>query len=99
MTTSYVIYLLVGRLLIFLGMKFPPLSESRLEFIKRQWTCGLCSGVIVYTILAFAMGEVLLKDIFYVPVLSELITGGISSFIMHLLVTGWKENFEVVVIN
>jgi hypothetical protein len=98
MEISFLLYLLVGKLLIYLGMKFPPLSESRFEFVKRLWECSECSGVWVYTFLSFVMGEVLFREIFYFPFVSELITGGISSFLVHLISIGWREKFLVVVV-
>ena len=92
----FLLFLLIGKLLIYLGMKFPPLSESRFEFVKRLWECQECSGVWVYTFLSFVMGEVLFVEYFYFPFVSELITGGISSFIVHLISLGWREKFTVV---
>lgn len=92
----FLLFLLIGKLLIYLGMKFPPLSESRFEFVKRLWECDECSGVWVYTLLSFVMGEVLFVEYFYFPIVSELITGGISSFIVHLISIGWREKFTVV---
>lgn len=92
----FLLFLLIGKLLIYLGMKFPPLSESRFEFVKRLWECQECSGVWVYTFLSFVMGEVLFREFFYFPIASELITGGISSFIVHLISIGWREKFTVV---
>jgi hypothetical protein len=44
------------------------------------------------------MGEVLFRDFFYVPVISEVITGGISSFLVHIFVLGWQSKFEVLII-
>ena len=98
MEISFLLFLLVGKLLIYLGMKFPPLSESRFGLVKRIWECDECSGVWVYTFLSFVMGEVLFREIFYFPLVSELITGGISSFLVHLVSIGWREKFLVVVV-
>lgn len=35
---------------------------------------------------------------YYVPVLSELIVGGVISFLVHIFILGWKTKFEVVVV-
>jgi hypothetical protein len=97
-TVYFLLFLAIGKLLIYLGMKFPPLAESRFEFIRRQWECDLCCGVIVYSALSLVMGEVLFSDRFYFPLVSEVITGGIASFLVHLISIGYKEKFGVIVI-
>lgn len=96
MTSEFILYLVIGRLLIYLGMKFPLLSESKFEFIKRLVSCGECFGVWLYTLLSALMGVALFKTIFYVPFVSELVTGGISAIFMNLIVLGWREKFTVI---
>lgn len=98
MTIEFLLYLLIGRVLIYLGMKFPPLSESKISLVKRVWECDLCSGVWVFSFLSAVMGEVLFRDVFYFPFVSQLITGGISAIVVHIFVIGWHEKFSVVVI-
>ena len=98
MTIEFLVYLLIGEIFIFLGMKFPPFSESRFDFVKRLWTCSLCAGTWVFTFLSFALGQVLFRELFYVPVISELATGGLVAFIAHLVELGWKSKFEVIII-
>lgn len=96
MDTGFLIFLLVGKLFIYLGMKFPPLSESRIDFIRRLFSCSECLGVWCYTILSFILGEHLFGDIFYVPFLSELATGGIVAIFVHLVDIGWREKFTIL---
>lgn len=98
MTIEFLLYLLIGRVLIYLGMKFPPLAESKIEVIKRAWECSECCGVWVYSILSAVMGVCLFRDVFYVPFISELSTGGITAIMVHIFVRGWTEKFSVVVI-
>lgn len=45
-------------------------------------------GLSLLTVLGFQ----------YVPILSELVTGGVVSFMMHIFVIGWKEKFDRLVI-
>ena len=96
MDTKFFLFLLIGYLFIWLGMKFPPFSESRFEFVKKLWNCQLCAGVWVYTFLSFVMGEHLFGDLFYLPFISELATGGIVSFIAWLATIGYREHFMVI---
>jgi len=44
------------------------------------------------------MGEILFREVFYFPVVSELATGGLSAFLLHLIRIGWQTKFEVVII-
>lgn len=96
MDIKFLVFVLIGEIFIYLGMKFPPFSESRFSFVKRLWTCSECSGVWVFTFLSFVMGEVLFRDLFYIPVISELATGGLVAFACHLIEVGWKTKFEVI---
>ena len=98
MSVSYLIYLLVGKILIFFGMKFAEDNEIGSNFIRNLFSCGLCLGGWVFTGLSFLLGEHLFSTYFYVPVLSELITGTFSSLLVHLVSIGWKEQFDTVVI-
>lgn len=98
MEISYLIYLLAGKVLIFFGMKFVEDNEIGSKFIRNLFSCGLCLGGWVFTGLSFLLGEVLFREIFYFPVVSQIITGGISSLLVHLISLGWKEQFDTVVI-
>ncbi len=98
MYLSYILYLLVGRLLIYIGMKFPPLAESRYKFIREMFNCDLCLGVWVYTVLSAGMGEYLFTEQFYFPLISELVTGCFTAFITHVFMIGWREKFQIIVI-
>jgi len=49
-------------------------------------------------VFSFIFGMTVLSEIFYVPVVSEFITGGISTFLMHLLSLGWSDKFREIVI-
>lgn len=98
MLAKYVLFLGVGKLLIYIGQNFIH-SNTKSEFINKLFSCDLCLGVWVYTILSWALGVAVLSDILpYVPFLSELIAGCLSSFVAHLLTVGWKTKYEVVVI-
>lgn len=51
------------------------------------------------TITALLFKINILSDVFpYVPILSEVVVGVVSSFLLHLLTLGWREQFDVVVI-
>ena len=98
MLSDFVLYLGVGRLIIYIVQKFVS-DATKIELLNKWASCDLCSGVWIYTALAFLLNVKILSDIFpYIPIASEFITGCVSSFLMHLLVLGWKSKFDVVVI-
>lgn len=97
MNPEYLVFLVIGELLIFFGRKFVKDNEIKIKFFSKLFSCRLCLGVWVYTILSTILG-VQVFDFVYVPALSELITGCVSSFVMFLLVAGWKSYNEIVVI-
>src|SRR5688572_28987765 len=98
MSISFLVFLVIGQLFVYLGMKFPPLANSRFSFVKQLWNCSLCAGVWTWTFLSIMMGESLFREIFYFPLVSELATGGLVGFLMHIFILGWKSKFEVIVI-
>ena len=99
MYISYILYCVIGKLLIYLGMKFPPFINSRFTFIRELFACDECLGVWVYVFLSFAMNEVLFQEYIYLPVIGNIITGAVTSFLIHLVSLGWKSKFEVIVID
>lgn len=93
---DWLIYIVLGKLSIFLGQKFPlPDFLERNPKIKEWHRCSLCFGVWVYAGLSWVMGMDLLGTLgfHYVPVVSEFITGGVVSFIVFIFSIGWQNYF------
>jgi hypothetical protein len=67
------------------------------RFIYELFSCDLCLGVWVYTILAFFF-KANIYDMFYFPVISEILTGITTSFIVHVFSAGWKSLYSTMVI-
>ena len=100
-----VIFALVGKLLIFLLQKFPrhslPIIGRLFQeggLLDNLFSCDICLGVWIYTGLAFIINVNVTGELFYVPILSEFITGAIVSFIMHLISAGWSAQYQNIVI-
>lgn len=74
------------------------LEENRI--INKLHRCDFCGGTWIYSLLSYIMQLELLEPLgfWYVPVASELITGIVISFLVHIFVIGWQARFEVVVI-
>lgn len=89
-------YILVGRLFIFLGQKLPlpDFLEKNIK-IKQLHECPLCLGVYLYAGLAYVMSVDVLQvlGISHIPLVSEIVTGGVVSFIVFIFGIGWKDYF------
>jgi len=82
-------------------MQFPlPKKLEENKIIRKLHECDFCAGVWAYGILSYFMQLELLEllDFNYVPIISELITGVVISFLVHVFIIGWKAKFDVVVI-
>lgn len=93
---NWLIYVLAGKLLIYLGQQFPlPSFLEHNQKIKKWHECDLCFGVWIYVPLAYFLSVDLLSalGIAYIPFVSELITGGAISFLVHIFSIGWKDKF------
>jgi hypothetical protein len=79
-------------------VRLPNFLEKRrtIEYLHR---CDLCSGVWIFSILAYFMQMDLLSVAgFPATIVGGAITGSVISFLVHLLVLGWKSKFEVIVV-
>jgi hypothetical protein len=82
-------------------MEFPlPQRVDSIKFIHDLKQCDLCSGVWGYTILAWIMKVDVLQMLGFehIVLIGGLVTGGAISFLVHLLVIGFREKFLTVVI-
>jgi hypothetical protein len=100
----YLFYIVAGKVVIFVLQRFPfqkiPLLSRLFEegkFLQELFSCELCLGVWIYTILNFFF-KVNIYNTFYFPVISELLTGITTSFIVYVFSIGWKDLFNVTVI-
>lgn len=98
---KWILFLLVGKIVIHIWMKFElPTPLKRFVWLAKLHDCDLCSGVWVFTLLSLFLGVDLLSiSIFeYVPLVSEVITGIVISWLVHIFTLGWKAKYEVIVI-
>ena len=106
MILEYIVYASIGRLIIFFLQKFPFQKVIFLDklfedgkFLSDLFSCELCLGVWVYTILAYIMQIDVMKGWFdYIPIVNEIITGAVTSFVVHLIVVGWRTEYTETVI-
>jgi len=94
---NWIAFGVLGRLLIWTlqtnGLLSPLFSLS--AKLRELRACDFCLGFWVFGPLAYLFGLNLLYPI-YVPVLSEILTGLVASFISHLARLGWETKFTVV---
>ena len=87
---SWLIYAAIGKVLIYLWSKFPlPEKLEKIKQIEQLHSCHLCSGVWIYTVLAWLLGVDLLELWFgfsHVIALSEIVTGCVTSYVIHLVI-------------
>jgi hypothetical protein len=97
--TQYLLYCLVGKLLIYLGQNFAHLQDSKVKFISDLFSCDLCLGVWIMTLLSWGTSTYLFSDIFnsYSWIMG-VVTGCVTSFILHLVTIGWKEKFSIIIV-
>ena len=102
MIFDFVIFALVGKIIIFLLQKFP---KPKLPFIGKLFRegglldelfeCDLCLGFWIYFGLAFIFEIDIGID---VPVLSEFIIGAVTTFVVHVFSVGWSTKFQNFII-
>jgi hypothetical protein len=89
----------VGRLVVWLFQTSGP--TQRLWKLHPLLTdlgeCDLCMGCWVFPLVAWALGVNLLEPV-YIPVASQVLTGWLVSFGVHLARIGWNAKFGVTVL-
>ena len=98
---KWVLFLAIGRIVIHIWQQFHlPKAIQKIEWFRKLHECDLCSGVWIFTILSLFMGLDLLSVLLfeYVPVVSEVVTGIVISWLVHIFILGWKAKYEIVVI-
>jgi hypothetical protein len=96
---QYLFYAAMGRLVIYLFQEFPlPLKIEKIPFFSKLHRCDLCAGVYIYSLLAYAMQIDILTEVVYIPIVGYVLTGMITSFMVHLLRLGWHSKYDVVIV-
>jgi hypothetical protein len=83
-------------------MEFPlPRRVDSIKFFHDLHVCDLCSGTWGFTILAWITKVDILQMLGFehIDYIGWLVTGGAISFLVHLLVIGFREKFLSVVIS
>ena len=102
MIFDFVIFALVGKIIVFLLQKFPkpklPLIGKLFregELLDELFSCDLCLGFWIYFGLSFIFEIEIMTD---VPVLSEFIIGAVTTFVVHIFSVGWSAKFQNFII-
>jgi len=91
---EFVLLAVAGKLIIFFWQKFPlPQRIENIWKIKELHECGLCSGFWIYAILSVLVqiNIFTLIGISYIPILSEIVTGAVTSYVVHIFSLGFEE--------
>lgn len=92
-----VLWLIVGRLVTWL-LQINGLTGRLFgltAFTRELRACDLCLGFWVFSALA-GLFRINLIDAAYLPVVSEMLSGALASFAVHLAVIGWTSKFGIV---
>lgn len=98
MSAKFILFLIVGRVLIWIAQKFAKDNEIKIQFINKLLSCSLCAGVWIYTILSAIFHFNALIDFPYIPAVTELVVGCFSSALMFFVEQGWRSWNEPIVI-
>lgn len=93
---TWLLFAATGRVLIYLWMIFPEPKFMKLpSWLEKLHRCDLCSGVWIYSILAIALQ----LDLFGLNnVVTQIATGAVTSYLVHVFVIGVKEKFAPPVV-
>jgi amino acid transporter len=91
--TTFVVYALVGKIIIFLLQKFPkhklPIIGKLFregKFLEELFSCSLCLGFWIYSGLAYILDVNLIGGFF--------ITGAVTTFAVWVFSEGWHSLFS-----
>ena len=101
--TDYFVFCVVGRIIIFVIQKashsylslMKPDTKAR-GFLTELFGCDLCLGIWVYVFLAWFLNVNVLYEYGYIPIVSWILTGIITSFLVWLIMTGVMTRFQIV---
>lgn len=99
--SNWIVFILTGKAFIYLWQQFPlPVFLEKSKVIEKLHNCDLCAGVWIYGLLGLFLGMDLLQVLgfSYIPLVSEAITGGLISFVVHIFSIGWKEKFNNILV-
>ena len=99
--STLLFYIVVGKVSIYLIQKFPLVNylSSKSKLLEELFGCPLCLGVWVYVFLSWFFKINFMQEFMYVPILCELLTGGITSFIVWVFSEGWTSKFRIYEVN
>jgi hypothetical protein len=91
---DYFIFLVFGKVAIYFLQTFSSHINIKWKFLQEMLACDMCTGFWIFTVLCFVF-RVNLVEPYFIGV-SEVLTGAVSSFIIHLICIGYKDKFGIV---
>lgn len=99
MPSQVIVYLGIGKLLIYTIQKAPYFrwARNRWGFVEELLGCSYCVGFWVYMGVSLVSGHNWFTEVIpYIPLVSNVITGMCASFVMYVLSSGWDSLFREV---
>lgn len=105
--SQLIVFLLVGRLAVFIIQKFPFQKTiigkyfKEGKFLEQLFSCSLCLGCYVYAFMGYFLHIDFIDSLFgvYVVVFNEFMTGVIASFVVYIFEIGWNTRFGIIEVN
>lgn len=99
MFLNFLVFALVGKLLMFLWNKSPYSKwiAKRSKFFEELFACGLCLGTWTYFLLDFLFQINLLE--IGPPVIIEFLDACITTFIVYVFSAGWNTLFRNIMLS
>ena len=101
---EFIWFAVIGKIVIFVLQRFPFKKLPWIgnwfkedKFLGELFGCDLCLGVWVYSILAIFFRYNVIPY-FYLPIISWILTGMATSFVVFVFSNGWKALFSTIVI-
>jgi hypothetical protein len=94
---SFLFYLGVGKVFIFLIQTFAHSQHLSSEFLKKLLFCDLCLGFWTYLVFSIFLKFDLLFILFGYETLlvGNVVTAGICTFVVHIFSIGWNIKFHM----
>jgi len=98
---KWILFLIFGKVAIYVWMQFHlPKFVKKYDWLVQLHECDLCSGVWIFSLLSF-FTEIDLLEVTgfgYIPIVGAIVTGILTSWLVHIFTLGWKAKYEIIII-
>ena len=98
---DFIAFAISGKILIYTIQKFPFFIwiGKKISFVNQLISCDFCLGVWVYCILNLVSFRLSFYNANKYDIISGIVTGIATSFVMHLISVGWMSKYAVYIVD